>query len=234
MLKLNLFYEQHQLQRQRDLDPVRLTIFGGILIAAFTVVWALSIYWNMGSLRTDLAGSITQLKTLKQNFQALGPLTDLPKIKSQAQALQNWIAHRALFATQLDILRDITPLNCQIRLLKTLRGMQVTETTITERKGPTTVKHVKPTLEISFEIITRAKDKIGVLQTRDSFIHALHQEPRFRDWVKQTPDENGSTNTWNEIILTSSTTHDPQAEEMATGTFEFKIPFALKDPPKDL
>lgn len=233
MLQLNLFYEQQQLQRERDLDPLRLTVFVGVLTVAFITVWALSIYWNMGSLRSDLAGSKTQLKNLKQTFNTLGPLTDLPKIESQAQALQNRIANRVLFATLLDILRDITPPNCQIRLLKTTRGMQTTEITQTGKKGSIIEKQIKPTLEVSFEINTRAKDKIAVLQTRDSFIHVLRREPRFHEWVKQIPDESGSTNTLNEIVVASSTTRDPQTGEMATGIFEFKIPFALKDLPKE-
>lgn len=234
MLQINLFHEQQQLQRERDFDPVRLTFIGGIIIMACTAFWALMIYIGMSNLRTDLASGKGRLEKLNREIKALGPLTDLPKTKSQAQTLRDHVEHRVLFATQLDILRDVIPANCQIRLLKTTRSLKTTETTVESKKGSVVTKTIKPTLEMSLEVNTRAKDKVEVLQIRDNLIHLLHHEPRFREWLVQTSNQKENSNIWNEVIPVSSTTHDPKAGEMAIGIFEFKLPFALKDSPKKI
>ena len=231
MLQLNLFHEQQQFQRERELDPVRLTLLGGILIVACMTLWVGLIYLKMGSLRSELASSKKESEKLKQELKALEPLTDLPKIQAQAQTIHDRIMDRVLIATQLDLLRNIIPPGCQLQSCKTKRDFKTTEIVTPGKKGPIVTQKITPALEMLLEVNARAKDRVSVLQVRDNLIDLFHREPRYRKWVVQKPSENDGTNMWNEVSLVSSVIPDPKAGETAVGVFNFKIPFVLKDLP---
>jgi len=233
MLEINLFYEQQQLQRERDFDPVRLTLTGGFCILMLITIWGLIIYLRMGELRAGLASQNAELKKLTKEFADLGQLTDFPKIQSEAKSLENRVANRTFFATQLDILRDAVPTNFQVRSFKTGRALKTTETVIQGKKGSFTIKKAMPMLDLMVEVQARAKDKVGVLQMRDSLIDSLRRDTRLRDWAKQVPDETEKAN-WNEVDAVSSVAQDPKAGEPAIGLFELRIPIALKDEPKEM
>jgi hypothetical protein len=232
MYRLNLFYEQQRLQRERDLDPVRLTVLGGLVMALLILLYAGSIYFGMRDLRAELDARRKELAQLDNQLKELGPRTDLARIQGQAQLLQERMERRTPAATQLDLLRDLVPTNCQVRLFKTQRGSQVSETTIEGKKGPIVIKKVAPTLVVLLEVESRGKDKVEVLQTRDRFLEDLRQAPRLKEWAVQVTTE-GSTNAINRVDLVSSQTPDA-ARGSAMGVFEFRVPLALKEPPRDL
>lgn len=234
MLQLNLFHEQQQIQREKDYDPVRLTILGGSLIAACITVWALTIYVTMGDLRSSLATSNANLTKVNDELKKLSPLTDLPKIRGQAESLRNRIEFRALFATQLDTLRTAIPTNCQMRVLKTSRSMSVVDVTIPPARAglkPGFAKRATPTLDMIIEVNTQASTKPDMFEIRDNLEKNLCLDPRFQPWIRQKA---GETNLWSDITRLSSTTQEPKAGQPWIGIFEFKFPFALKDPPKDM
>ncbi|MCC7519912.1 MAG: hypothetical protein IT578_12105 [Verrucomicrobiae bacterium] len=229
---LNLFHEQQRIQRERDLDPVRLTILGGLVVAIVILLYAGVLYTRMGGLRVELEARRKGLAQLDAQIKTLGPLTDLARIQGQAQLLEERREFRIPVATQLDLLRDVIPTNCQVRLFKTRRDMQISETTLEGRKGPIVVKKVVPVQNLVIEVETRGKDKVEVLQTRDRFLEDLRQAPRPKKWAVQVPAE-GSSNTITRVDLVSSQTPDA-ARGAAMGIFEIRIPLALKEPSRDL
>jgi len=245
MFQINLLYEQQELQRQRDYDPVKLTILGGILIFLGIALWVVSLYISMGSLRKELSSNKSELAKKEDEFKKLGLLTDLSKISNQAQALRTRSENRVLMATQLDILRDAIPTNCQIRLLRTNRAMSTIPGTkeVPDKENPGKMKKVPapqfgPTFEMVIDVITSAKSSVEVHQVGDSLTEKLRLEPRFREWLRQIKDENTSDNsTLNDVERTSKRVIEPKGEsetDVFDGEFQFKMPFALKDPPKDL
>jgi len=237
MLRLNLFYEQQRIQREKDYDPVRLTIVGGTLIILIILVVGAILYFKMEPLRKDIQGAEDQLKKLNAEYEALGKPVDFPRIQAQANAIQNHMEYRTLFATQLDILLDVIPTNCQMRLFKTARGMQQDEKSTPGRKKdapPIITKTIVLRLEMAFEIYTEARSKVEVLQIRDQLVESFRRESRFRDWVHQVPDESGGSNVWNEVIVASSMADDPKGDSMASGLFEFKLPLVTKYQPREL
>ena len=232
MYRLNLFYDQQRIQRAKDLDPVRLTILGGLVAALLILLYWSLIYIRMGDLRAELDSRHKALTKLDGELKDLGTLTDLTRIQGQAQLLQERMEYRTSVATQLDILRDVVPTNCQLRVFKTQRGLQTSETITKDRKGnPVVTKTVIPTLNLLLEVENRGKDKVEVLQTRDRFLDQLRQAPRLREWAVQTTPE-GSTNSLNRVDLVSSQTPDA-ARGTAMGVFGFRLPLALKDPPRE-
>lgn len=237
MLELNLFHEQQELQRQRDYDPVKLTILGGIVVILGILAWAGVIYLKSASVRVRLAENKRTFDKLEADLKALGDLTDLEKIRSQATSLHNRISNRVLMATQLDILRTAIPTNCQVREIKLARAIDITETTLPGRpnKPGITVRKVMPSADFLFTVVTRAKTKSDVLQIRDGLEESLHGEPQFRSWIQQVPMHEGDTNLWNEVVvLPTSKAQDPLGKDAAIGIFNFKMPFALKDEPREL
>lgn len=231
MYRLNLFYEQQQIQRERDLDPVRLTILGGLMVAMLILVYSAWLYTRMGDLRAELDSRRKALVELDGKLKELGPLTDLGRIQGQAQLLQERMERRTPIATQLDILRDVVPTNCQLRLFRTQRGSQVSETTLEGKKGPIVIKKIAPTLNVVLEVETRGKDKVEILQMRDRLLEDLRQAPRLKEWAAQVTPE-GTTNSLNRADLVSSQTPDA-AKGAAMGVFEFRVPIALKEPPRE-
>ncbi|MDD2706874.1 MAG: hypothetical protein PHV34_02605 [Verrucomicrobiae bacterium] len=232
MFELNLFYEQQEIQREKDFDPVRLTVLGGSLILTIIVVWYGFLYLKMSDLRNELAGSRAQLKKLDSEFKQLGALTDLPKIRTQAQSINNRIHTRVMVATHLGVVRDLIPTNCQVRSFNLRRGMASSEVIKRGPKGSRTVKKVVPSAEITLEIEARGKTKVEVLQIRDRLLDVFQKEPRFRDWLKQS-EETGATNR-NDVVLAPGMTSDPKLGEQAVGVFELRLPFAPKDKPREL
>lgn len=232
MYRLNLFHEQQQLQRARDLDPVRLTILGGLLVALLIAVYAVLLYIRMGDLRSDLESRRKELAQVEAHLKGLGPRTDLARIQGQAQLLQERMERRTPIATQLDLLRDMVMTNCQVRLFKFQRGLQITETTVEGRKGPIVIKKVAPTLTMTVEIESRGKDKVEVLQTRDRQIEEFRNAARLKEWAVQTAVE-GSSNSLNHVDLVSSQTPDA-ARGVAMGIFEFRVPFVVKESPREI
>lgn len=232
MYRLNLFYEQQQLQRTRDLDPVRLTILGGLLVALLIAVYAVFLYLRMGDLRSELESRRKDLARIEAQLKGLGPRTDLARIQGQAQLLQERMERRVPIATQLDILRDVVLTNCQMRLFKVQRGLQTTETTVEGRKGPYVVKKVVPTLTTTVEIESRGKDKVEVLQTRDRQLEEFRHAARLKEWAVQTAADE-SSNTLNRVDLRSSQTPDA-AQGVAMGVFEFSVPMVVKEPPREV
>ncbi len=244
MLYLNLFHEQQQIQREKDFDPVRLTILGGALLVTVIIVWAVGIYLGMGQLRSDLADNKNKSAKKEKEFKALGMLTDLPKIQSQTQSLQNRTAYRTLFANQLDSFRNTIPTNCQVLSLKTTRlinpiDIPVPGITVPGKKaGPPIVKKMMvPTLDITFQVSTQAKSKIEVLQIRDQLLEVLQKEQEsrvkeYRNWLHQERLDS-ATNVWKEVAVFTVTAQDPKEGEMAVGIFEYKTPIFLKDQPKE-
>jgi hypothetical protein len=213
MLQLNLFYEQQRIQREKDLDPVRLTIVGTCLILLIIGVWGLLLYMNMRPVLTEVASNAAEAEKLKKQLTAMGTLTDLPKIQNQARKLFDHTAHRILTANQLDHLRYTIPTNCQVMVFKFSR-----------KPGQTEEK--KPILhrELTLEVHTKAPEKVQVLQIRDLVYEGLRKETRFQEWVRQIPDVTGATtNMENEALLTSSITKDPKDHIPALGIFEFKM-----------
>ncbi len=233
MLELNLFHEQQELQRERDYDPVRLTLLGGALLITLIVLWGSILYLRMGELRSNLAKRHTELIALNKELAGLGQLTDFPKIQAQAKSLDTRIQTRTLFATQLDILREVIPTNFQVRSFKTGRSMKETETTVAGKKGNITIKKSQPSLDILVELEARGKDKVEVLQMRDNLMDALRRNPRLAQWAHQIPDES-EKGTWNEIVLLKNITKDPKSGDPAVGQFDIDIPIALKDEPKEI
>ncbi len=240
MLQLNLFHEQQRIQLEKDLDPVRLTIVAGGIVTLIILVWSLTIYFNLSPLRKELADvkdSVSKKEKLFKSLENQGGLTDFPKIQSQAQSLQNQMEYRTLFATQLDVYRDLIPTNCQVKAFSTSRSLRVSETTQSAgRKGGTIVtKTSAPTLEIVLSIRTQAKTKVDLLQIRDQLIDVFRQNQRLQQYAEQELSDN-STNKWNRIVLTpgSAVFNDPKLGEMALGDFELKIPLKLKDPSKEM
>jgi hypothetical protein len=229
MFELNLFHEQQQLQHDRDYDPVKLTILGGLLILSGLIAWYSVVYLSMAGLRRDIASKKAELKKLDNDLKAMGTLTDLGKIQSQAMSIDDRIRFRVLMATQIDILRDVIPTNCQVRSLKTVRTMAVTETVVKGAKKDFTVRKTGPSMDMLMEVETRGKTKVDVLQSRDSLLETLQREPRFAGWLKQVTNSNR-----NDVIILNGTTLDPKGGEPAIGIFEFKLPFALKDQPKEI
>ncbi len=236
MFQLNLFHEQQQLQRERDLDPVRLTVLGGLLALLGILIYAGGIYMSMGGLRTELASKRVRLGELDKELKNLGALTDLGRIQSQAQSLQDRLEHRTLFANQLDILCDVIPTNCQVRAFRTQRGINVTEVVTKGRKADVVVKKATPTLNLFFEVETREKSKLEVLETRNRLKDVLAQCPRLREWTMQSVeiDEGGATNNLNQVEIVNSVAQDPRGSDLAVGIFEYKIPIALKDEPQEM
>jgi hypothetical protein len=233
MLKLNLFYEQQQIQRAKDLDPVRLTIVAGVLITLGILAWACFIYFRLAPLRSEVALNQLRRDQKKKEQTEMGQPTDLPKIQSQSDSLHNFEINRVLIASQLDTLRTTVPTNCQIRLFQTKRDVK----TVTETVKDHEEKKLILSLDMSFEANAQAKDKVKLLQIRDNLFDALRNEPRFRDWVQQAPSETGTSNLVNSVISVSSITKDPNPLKDAKdtdfhGVFEFKMPIAIKDPPK--
>ena len=232
MYRLNLFYEQQRIQRERDLDPVRLTILGGLMAAMLILLYSAWLYTRMGDLRAELESRRKALAQLDGKLKELGTLTDLIRIQGQAQLLQERMERRTPVATQLDIMREVVPTNCQLRLFKTQRGSQVSETTLEGKKGPVVIKKVAPTLNLVLEVESRGRDKVEVLQTRDRFLEDLRRAPRLREWAVQVAIE-GSTGSVNRVDLVSSQTPDA-ARGTAMGVFEFRVPLALKEPPREV
>lgn len=233
MYHLNLFYNQQRIQREKDLDPVRLTLLGGLLILILLTAWAGVIYLGMAGLRADLNAKRTQLEKLDKELKGLGGLTDLSKIQSQAQALQDRMEHRTPLATQLDILSDVIPTNCQVRAFRTQRTVGISETVVKGRKMDVTIRKAMPTLQIVLEVETHGRSKLDVLDTRDHLLDVLRQSSRLGEWAVQNTAPDGS-NAWNQVDLLSGSTPDPKGGGLAVGIFEIKIPMALKDAPKDL
>ncbi len=250
MFQINLLYEQQELQRQRDYDPVKLTILGGIVIFLGIALWVMSLYISMGSLRKELSSNQAELAKKEDEFKKLGNLTDLAKISNQAQALRTRSEYRVLMATQLDILRDTIPTNCQIRSLKTARLMNSFDefTEIPDKENPgkkkkIPVKKIAPGLEMAIVVATSGKSSVEVHQVGDSLEEKLRLEPRFREWLRQIRDENtNNTNTWNDVERVSRRVIEPKGGEgeagsgadLYEGEFQFKMPFALKDLPKEI
>jgi hypothetical protein len=223
MLQLNLFHEQQQIQRDKDLDPVRWTIVIGTLLVVCILMWALVIYWNMSGLRSDLLSNQNKLKELEKQLPPKDKRTNLTKIQSQAQALHNRVEYRALIATQFDILQDVVPTNCQVRVFKIMRRIDDVEAIIPGgKKGNITVRRKVPALDFVFEINTRGPDKFAVLLIRDNLIEILKKEPRYRPWIKQVTEKDG-TNVWNEVSETTIT-HEPKGDELASGILNLKCP----------
>ena len=240
MFHLNLFYEQQELQRARDLDPVRLTALGGVIIVLIVVVYAGFIYLRSGGLRSDLDGKRAELKSKQEEYNKLigkeGP-TDFSRIQTQAQALENRLERRVMFATQLDILREVIPTNCQVRAFHTERKFDTQETIIKGRKGDIVQRKTVPLLNVYFEVETQGKNKVEVLQMRDRLVQILKEANRYKSCVVQdiSVNETGSTNSLNRIELTiNSSAQDAREGGVAVGIFEFKLPMILKDEPKDL
>jgi len=243
MLRLNLFHEQQEIQRAKDYDPIRLTIIGGILLMAMMLCWGGVIYFKAKPIRDNKEYQDTKKKglddKLKKMIKEAGGLTDLPKIQGQAQALHDHMANRTMFATQLDIFRDLIPTNCQMTALKTSRAVVEKEEKIPGKKvgdkqrPPTTVRKKLATLNIVFTVTTQGKDKVEVLQVRDELERLLHREPRFRDWVTQVPDAPGSSNCWNAVEIGLPITRDPEGGLPAVGIFEFTLPMNVRYQPKE-
>lgn len=232
MYRLNLFYDQQQIQRERDLDPVRLTILGGLMVALLILLYSGWIYTGMGDLRAELEHRRKTLAKFDGELKDLGTLTDLARIRGQAQLLQERMERRTPVATQLDILRDVVPTNCQLRAFKTQRGFLTSETTLAGKKGPVVIKKIAPTLNLLLEVESHGKDKVEVLQTRDRFLEELRHAPRLREWAVQIVSED-DTNSLNRVDLLSSQTPDA-ARGTAMGVFEFRLPLALKEPPREV
>ncbi len=231
MYRLNLFYDQQRIQRERDLDPVRLTILGGLVVALLILLYSGWIYTGMGDLRFELSARGKKLDALDRELKDLGTRTDLARIQGQAQLLQERMEYRTPIATLLDILRDVVPTNCQLRAFKTQRGFLTSETNIAGRTGPIIIKKIAPTLTLLLDVESRGKEKVEVLQTRDRFLEELRHTPRLRDWAIQITSE-GNTNSLNRVDLVSSQTPDA-ARGTAMGVFEFRLPLALKEPPRE-
>lgn len=238
MFELNLFHEQQQLQHERDFDPVRLTILGGVLVLSGLICWYAMVYLSMSGLRKEIADKKTKLKKLDDEFKALGTLTDLGRIQQQALSLEERIQCRVLFANQLDLLHDIIPTNCQVRTLRTVRTIGTLETYVpagpnARTRAPVLVRKRTPMLDMLLEIETRGKTKVDVLQTRDNLLESLRNEPRLASSIKQVLNEDTHTNQ-NDVTVMPGTVLDPKGGEQAIGIFEFRLPFALKDKPKDI
>lgn len=238
MFELNLFHEQQQLQHERDFDPVRLTILGGVLVLSGLICWYAMVYLSMSGLRKEIADKKAKLKKLDDELKGMGTLTDLGKIQQQALSIEDRIQCRVLLANQLDLLRDIIPTNCQVRTLRTVRTIGTLETLVppgpnARSKAPVVVKKRSPMLDLLLEIETHGKTKVDVLQTRDNLLESLCKEPRLTNSIKQVMNEDTHTNQ-NDVTVMPGTVQDPKGGEQAKGIFEFRLPFALKDKPKDI
>ena len=157
----------------------------------------------MGGLRAELNAKRTQLKKLDKELKGLGELTDLSKIQSQAQSLQDRMEHRTPLATQLDILRDVIPTNCQVRAFRTQRGLAISETVVKGRKADVTIRKAMPTLQIVMEVETHGRSKLDVLDTRDRLLEVLRRSPRLGEWATQGAAPGGGSNAWNQVDLLS-------------------------------
>lgn len=232
MLEFNLFHEQQKLQREKDYDPVRLTILGGILIVLGVLLWASGIYFKMGPLRAKLVNNKAKLAQRSDELTKLGTLTELAKIQSQAASLRNRIDYRTLMGSCLSTFRDITPASCQLSVLRTTRGMATSQTSRPGKNGPVYSNFLTPTMDVAFEVHTQARTKVEVLRIRDDFLETLRKSPQLKLLVRQVADESGGTS--NEILTISSVTQDPKAGEKAMGIFEFKVPLLIKDKAKEV
>jgi hypothetical protein len=242
MLQLNLFHEQQQIQKEKDFDPVRLTILGGIFAFVAIVLWAVVLYAKDAPLRVNLAKAENAKAALVKKKNEMGAFIDFPGIQEQANSLKKRIVYRTLFATDLDILRNLVPTNCQVQVFKTSRGFETSIEKVPQRRGPPVeVKKTTPSLAVNFSITTKGKDKVEILQVRDSFLEVLHKDPSLRDraFVKQVPPEDGSPGLWNDVEVKSNT-HEPKGNEKAVGIFDYKLNILMdeardkaKETPKD-
>jgi hypothetical protein len=226
MLQLNLFYEQQQIQRDKDLDPVRLTIIGGVLAISIIGMYALWLWFEAGPTRTDLEHAMIEKGKLEKEWKELGPLTDFPKIQSQATALKNRIETRTLFATQLEILRDIIPTNCQVRSFKSNRYVNKIEVQVPNKKGaPTITTKIVPAISISFEVKTMGADKVEVLQIGDRLFEIIQKDSRLKSLVEQEVVDNKKVNkvSWTKVAP------DPTGNQKAVGLFTFTLDLLLKE-----
>jgi hypothetical protein len=233
MLEINLFYEQQENQLAKDYDPVKLTIAGGVLLFSVIALWGAFLYFNMGPLRGKLTSAKKEVQELDKKLKDLGELTDLPKIKGEAQALHHRILYRPLLASQLDVFRTLIPTNCQMRFLRTSRSIAIEATSVPTKPGkpPITTRRSFPTMEVIIEINTKAKSKANVLEIRDSLLEKFQKDERLKQFVRQAPPREGETETLNEVAITSSKAQDAMGGELAVGVFELKFFVALKDPP---
>jgi hypothetical protein len=242
MLQLNLFHEQQQIQKEKDFDPVRLTILGGIFAFVIIVLWAIVLYAKDAPLRENLGKAEQTKGGLVKKKTELGTFINFPGIQEQAHSLKKRIVYRTLFATQLDILRNLVPPNCQVQVFKTARGFETSIEKIPQKRGPPLeVKKTIPLLTVNFSITTKGKDKVEILQVRDSFLEVLHRDPGLRDraFVKQVPPEDGTPGLWNDVEVKSNT-HEPKGNEKAIGIFDYKLNILMdeardkaKETPKD-
>ncbi len=244
MLELNLFYEQQQIQRDKDLDPVRLTIVGGSLLILAIGLWAGMIYVKMAPLRAELADARTKLEAAEKLYKGLGEIYKLDQIKDQCSALKNRMDNRALFSTQLDVFRDLIPTNCQLTAFTTTRNLKTIniekEGNVPDpanegksKKGKIQVPHQVPVLELGLKITTSADTKLEVSQIGDNLKKLLQTAPRIHEWAVPDTDDSKS-NTWNKVTEGPRINQDPIGKEKAVGIFDFRIPIALKDEPRQV
>jgi len=235
MFQINLFYEQQEIQRAKDYDPVRLMIVGGALILLGIGLWAALLYFKMGGLRDDLAQNDAELKKKEKEKADLGQLTDLSKIQGQEMSLRKRIENRVFFATQLDILREIIPTNCQIKSLKVVRAIVVTKESkeIEDKKDPSKKVKVEteksvPSLDMVVVLFTRGKARLNILQTRDSLEDLFHRNQRLSAWLRQVSNEDASAN-WNDVTRASQNIFEPKGGGPFEAEFTFKMSFAQKN-----
>lgn len=226
MLKLNLFYEQQQIQRDKDLDPIKLTIIAGILITLGILAWASFIYFRLAPLRAEVAANQAKLNVRKKEFSDLGAAIDLPKIQSTSDCLHDYQVNRILIAPQLDAIRSAIPTNCVIRHFYTMR----------EVKDNDDKKTRNLRVDMYLEANAQAKDRVQLLQVRDNLFESFRQAKEFQGWIQQVPSLAGDSNLVNSVISVSSITKDPNTGKDAKpgdntyrGVFEFKMPFVVKD-----
>jgi hypothetical protein len=233
MLKLNLFYEQQQIQRDKDLDPIRIAIVLGVLITLGILAWATFIYFRLEPLRKGVEANQLTLKNKKEVLSRLGTPTDLPKIQSQSDALYYYQMNRILIAPQLETIRNTLPTNCFIRLFSVTHEVK----DFMEND----IKKTQLNASMFCEANATSSDKVALLQIRDHLIESFRKEPGFRPWIQQVPStiEAGVTNFVNSVIEFPSVTKDPNlskdaksGENQYRGFFEFKMPFVIKDLPQ--
>lgn len=245
MLHLNLFYEQQQIQRDKDLDPVRFALIGGTLLVLGIGLWGSMLWVNMNPVRENLDKKTKEHAAVLLAVSNLGTRTDLDGITRQSMSMQNRVGNRVLFSPQLDVYRDLIPTNCQVMTFSATHGMRkISQPEKRKVKDPETKNMVEktvlvekqvPTVDTTLVITMKAKKKVEVLQLQDEVENLIRRDPRIRQWAATKPDADGSTNVWNEVTRVAHTETDPtRSTEMSVGTVTLKIPMAVKDTPQEV
>ena len=121
-IRINLLAEQQYAEEMRRKDPVKKAIWVGAGVVSLMLIWILSLWFDLRSVKKEVEGYRSQFAAKTNEFlQKSNQFRNLKDLESRLKSLTRYSTNRFLWATALDALQHTTVTNVRMTKLLTVQ-----------------------------------------------------------------------------------------------------------------